>query len=157
MFIRYYLELSLPFADAERAMLADPTAWVSGLAVEAEDRGERLLAEVGFDLGEGRRVDRQVEIEVGEPVALPSKTVLPLSWAAATAESAFPRLDADIELAPLGPSRSQLSISARYRPPFGVVGRALDRALLHRVAEATIKDFLDHAGERIATSVAAQR
>jgi hypothetical protein len=31
----------------------------------------------------------------------------------------------------------------------GVIGRALDRALLHRVAEATIKDFLDRVGERI--------
>jgi hypothetical protein len=31
----------------------------------------------------------------------------------------------------------------------GVVGRALDRALLHRVAEATIKDFLDRVGENV--------
>ena len=34
-------------------------------------------------------------------------------------------------------------MSARYVPPFGAVGRALDRALLSRVAEATVKDFLD--------------
>ena len=31
----------------------------------------------------------------------------------------------------------------------GAVGRVLDRAMLHRVAEATIKDFLDRVGERI--------
>jgi hypothetical protein len=31
-----------------------------------------------------------------------------------------------------------------------VVGRAIDRALLHRVAEATIKDFLDRVGEALA-------
>ena len=31
----------------------------------------------------------------------------------------------------------------------GAAGRALDRALLHRVAEATIKDFLDRVGERV--------
>jgi hypothetical protein len=29
------------------------------------------------------------------------------------------------------------------------VGKALDRVLLHRVAEATIKDFLDRVGEGI--------
>ena len=49
----------------------------------------------------------------------------------------------------LGPKRTQLSISARYRPPMGPLGRALDKAMLHRVAEATIKDFLDRVGERL--------
>jgi hypothetical protein len=31
----------------------------------------------------------------------------------------------------------------------GLLGRALDRALLHRVAEATAKDFLDRVGEAL--------
>ena len=39
---------------------------------------------------------------------------------------------------------TQLSMNARYVPPFRAVGRALDRAALSRVAEATLKDFLDH-------------
>ena len=43
----------------------------------------------------------------------------------------------------------KLSVSARYRTPMGAVGRMLDRALLHRVAEATVKDFLDRVGERL--------
>jgi hypothetical protein len=34
----------------------------------------------------------------------------------------------------------------------GAVGRMLDRALLHRVAEATVKDFLDRVGERLRTA-----
>jgi hypothetical protein len=29
------------------------------------------------------------------------------------------------------------------------LGRAIDRAVLHRVAEATLKDFLDHAAEAL--------
>jgi uncharacterized membrane protein len=56
-------------------------------------------------------------------------------------------LEADLEVAALGGSRTQLSVSARYRPPLGSVGRVIDKALLHRVAEATIKDFLDRLGE----------
>jgi hypothetical protein len=31
------------------------------------------------------------------------------------------------------------------------VGRTADRVLLHRVAEATVKDFLDRLGREIAT------
>ena len=40
-------------------------------------------------------------------------------------------------------------MSARYVPPFGTVGRVIDRAALSRVAEATLKDFLDRVAEAI--------
>jgi DNA-binding NarL/FixJ family response regulator len=42
----------------------------------------------------------------------------------------FLQLEGDLEVAALGPSRSQLSMNALYRPPLALVGRALDRALL---------------------------
>jgi hypothetical protein len=153
MFIRYYLDLAVPFDDVERALLDEPTAWVPGIALDAEAGGELLLAEVGFDIDASRRVDKEVEIEIGEPYAIPSKTMLPITWRATAAERIFPQLEADIEIAPLGLGRTQLSISARYRPPLGPIGRALDRALLHRVAEATVKDFLDRVGEGISARV----
>jgi hypothetical protein len=70
-----------------------------------------------------------------------------MTWHATGVETLFPSLEADLEVAALGASRTQLSVSARYRPPLGPVGRVIDRALLHRVAEATIKDFLDRTGE----------
>jgi hypothetical protein len=54
----------------------------------------------------------------------------------------FPMLDGDLELAPLGSERCRLTLSASYMPPFGDVGRALDRALLHRVAQSTVRSFL---------------
>ena len=149
MFIRYYLDLESPFDDVETALLAEPEAWVPGLARAAEDRGERLLAEVGFAVDDEHRVDKQVEIEFGEPYRIPAKTLLPMAWRATGAEQLFPSLDADLEVAAMGPSRTQLSVSACYRPPGGVVGRAIDRALLHRVAEATVKDFLDRVGETL--------
>ncbi|HVH53219.1 MAG TPA: hypothetical protein VNA32_03720 [Actinomycetota bacterium] len=152
MFIRYYLELSLPFEDVEEGLLADPQEWLPGIAGEAEARGEQLLGEVGFSFDD-RRLSKEVHIELGPPYRMPGKTLLPLSWKATGPERLFPSLDADLEIAALGRSRTQLSISARYRPPLGVVGKALDRVLLHRVAEATIKDFLDRVGEGIGARV----
>jgi hypothetical protein len=77
-----------------------------------------------------------------------------MTWEATGSGRLFPKLEADLELAPLGPSRTQLAISARYRPPLGAVGRVVDRAALHVVAEATIKDFLDRVAERLTTSLA---
>jgi hypothetical protein len=146
MFVRYYLELSLPFAEVEEALLHSPGDWVPGLAQDAGARGELLLGEVGFGPPR-RRVEKRVQITLGSPFRLASKTVLPMTWHATGVETLFPSLEADLEVAALGASRTQLSVSARYRPPLGPVGRVIDRALLHRVAEATIKDFLDRTGE----------
>ena len=148
MFVRYYLELALPFGDVEGRLLRAPEEWIPGIAEDAEARGEELLAEVGFG-PPGRRLEKQVRIEVGTPFRLASKTALPMTWRATGAGALFPSLEADLEAAPLGANRTQLSISARYRPPLGPVGRTMDKVVLHRVAEATIKDFLDRAGESL--------
>lgn len=148
MFIRYFLELPLPHQVVEQALLRDPDAWVPGLARDAEVRGSALLAEVGF-AADGHTVRKEVVITFGAPIRVPAKTILPMSWEATLAPSLFPSLDADVEVAALGPGRTQLSVNGRYRPPLGLVGRAIDRALLHRVAEATLKDFLDRMGERL--------
>jgi hypothetical protein len=150
MFIRYFVEIPKAMAELEALLLDTPSRWAAGPAREAEARGERLLTEVGF--GNGERVDKRVEIAFGEPIRFPSKTVLPMSWRAASLESMFPRLEADLEVAKLGAERTQLAISARYTPPLGPIGRALDRALLHRVAEATVKDFLDRAARALVMS-----
>jgi hypothetical protein len=155
MFVRYFLDLPLPFGEVEARLLESPGSWVPGLAREAEDRGERLLAEVGFPVDDEHRFGKEVQIELGAPYRIPSKTLLPLTWRATGAQGLFPLLDADLEVASLGPNRTQLSISARYKPPLGAVGRALDRTLLHRVAEATVKDFVDRVGETLRTATAA--
>jgi hypothetical protein len=149
MFIRYFLDLQLSYDEVEVRFLGSPEVWIPGLARDAQDRGERLLAEVGFSFDDDHRLNKEVDIELGPPYRLPAKTMLPLTWTATGPERLFPALDADLEIAPLGRNRTQLSISARYRPPLGAIGRVLDRALLHRVAEATIKDFLDRVGEAL--------
>jgi hypothetical protein len=150
MFLRYYIELGVPFDDAEASLLEGPDAWVPGLLRDAEDRGHALLAEVGFGV-DTRRIDREVEVALGTPYRSGSTTRVPITWRATNKERLFPQLEGDVEVAGLGPDRSQLSMDARYRPPLALVGRALDRALLHRVAEATIKDFVDRVAERIVT------
>lgn len=154
MFLRYYVDLPFPLVEAEPALLEGPETWIPGLFRDAEGRGHALLTEVGFAVDE-RRIDREVEIELGAPYVSGTATRMPLTWSATTKGRLFPQLEADLELAAVGRDRSQLSLDARYRPPFAMVGRALDRALLHRVAEATIKDFVDRVAERISARLAA--
>jgi hypothetical protein len=154
MFARYFVELPVPADRLEQALLASPEAWLPGLALEAHARGERLLAEVGF--GERVHVSRRVIVEVGQPLRRHSTTLLPIRWRPAASSGLVPELDADLEVAALTPAASQLSISARYTPPLGTVGAAIDRALLHRVAEATLKNFLDRIADALPALAAAE-
>jgi hypothetical protein len=147
MFVRCFVELAAPYADVDTALTTEGQAWLPGLAASAGERGERRMAEVGF--GKAFRVGRDVLVTVGEPARMEFKTLQPISWRPAHAEALLPAMDAEIEVAPMGAERTQLAMTARYTPPFGLVGRVADRALLHRVAEATIKDFLDRITARI--------
>jgi hypothetical protein len=148
MFVRYFLELPFAAEALEAALLPSPEDWIPGVVEDATRHGESLLAEVGFDVPLGR-IQRKVELEIGEPVRTRFSTLLPIRWKAAGLASLFPVMEADIEIAALGVERSQLSFNGRYRPPLSVVGQAVDRVLLHRVAEATTKDFLDRMAERL--------
>jgi hypothetical protein len=141
VFARYYVELLADRESVEGVLLRAPGRWLPGLATDANHRGDQLLAEVG--IGDDVRIARQVAIDLDAPLRLPTKTVIPMRWTPTGTSGLFPALDADLEVAPLGQDRCQLSMSARYVPPLGPVGRAIDRAVLFRVAEATIKDFLD--------------
>ena len=92
MFARYFVEIAMDPADVEAALLDDAQAWLPGLASEANQRGDDLLAEVGF--GEKLRVRRLVHIGLGEPLRAATKTVVPMRWTAAGATGLFPELEA---------------------------------------------------------------
>jgi hypothetical protein len=141
MFARYFVELPIAPHVVERVLSEDPALWLPHLAEHATRRGDVLLAEVGF--GEDLRIARSVEMQFGPAVHAERKLILPFRWSASGPGGLFPALDADLEVAALGEESTQLAISARYVPPLGKFGRLIDRAVLSRVAEATVKDFLD--------------
>jgi hypothetical protein len=154
IFIRYYVELQHPRGTLEGALVSASESIIPGLAAVADDRGRHLLADVGFG-PDGFRVSKHVEIDVGKPVQGPSRTWIPISWQATGPAGLFPLLEGELGLAPLGPHLTQLSFSARYQPPLGLVGRTIDKALLSRVAEATIKDFIDRLARALEATVPA--
>jgi hypothetical protein len=146
MFVRYDIELPIESESVVAMLSHDPRAWLPGLARDAHRRGDTLLADVGF--GDAFRVAREVRLQLGPPIRSSSKTVFPLRWEASEHPGLFPSLDADLEVSPHGPE-TRLGISARYVPPLRALGRALDRAILSRVAQATVRDFLDRVAESV--------
>ncbi|HEY9286771.1 MAG TPA: hypothetical protein VIT43_01985 [Candidatus Dormibacteraeota bacterium] len=163
MFLRAFVEIRVPASAAARVLRRLPQALVESFAEEAIDHGHTVLAEVGVPLGKGSsseqgestircRLGKQVQIELGDAVEVPSRTWLPVTWKPTSAGTFFPALEGELEVAPLGRDVTQIGLSARYKPPFGVLGTTLDRMFLHRVAEATVQDFV----QRVAAAIQSQ-
>jgi hypothetical protein len=146
MFIYYFVHLDLPFADAERCLVG-VVSGLDGMAVAAYREGEELRARIG--LGEQPVIAKTVRLEVGHLVAQEGTTVLPIVWEATGTPGLFPQMDADLVIAALGPGLTQLALRGSYKPPLGLIGRALDKALLHRVAEASVKGFVDRIAQAL--------
>lgn len=141
MFVYYYVLVSRPFPEVEGDLLA-LLGGLDGWATAAYRDGEELRARLAVG-GERSPIAKTVRLEVGTPLRGMTETAVPLSWEATGTPGLFPRMEADLVVAALGPTLTQIALRGSYRPPLGALGRALDRALLHRIAEASVKGFVD--------------
>jgi hypothetical protein len=102
-------------------------------------------------LGTAPGLSKLVEVRLLDPVNRGDSAVLALRWeATGPGGGFFPVLDADIALTPAGGHSTRLSLAGSYRPPLGAVGAALDRAILHKVADATIRSLLTRVADALA-------
>lgn len=155
MFLKSVTDVSVNFEEVRAAMLRRPHPWLDGLAAAAGEEGDRLLVEVGLEV-RGRELSRRARLEVGKAIATDRIASLPLRLHVEDHEWLFPALEGSLDAAWLGPGRTHLALTAQYEPPFGVIGRAVDRALLHRVAEAVAQRFLEAVARRLAAPSAAE-
>lgn len=141
MFIYYFVHLSRPFADVERALFG-VLAGLGGWATAAYREGEEIRAKLAVG-GERSLIAKTVHVEVGAPVRSDAEATIPITWEATGTPGLFPKMEADLVVANLGAELTQLALRGTYKPPLGAIGRALDRTLLHRLAEASVKGFVD--------------
>ncbi len=147
MFIYYFVHLDRPF-DEVRERLLRVLSGLDGMAAAAYREGEEIRARIGFG-GEPPSLAKTVRLQVGAPVGEEETMLLPVVWEATGSPGLFPRMEAELVLAALGPGLTQLSLRGSYHPPLGPIGRALNRALLHRLAEASVKGFVDRVAHAI--------
>lgn len=138
MFIEYSTRVKAGLADVEKgldAIRANLEDW----ADVAYREGEQLRARVG----PSERMAREVKLEIGIAEIHAFGLVFPVEWTAADAALLFPDLTADLILASRGLDETELTLKGTYQPPLGTLGKLADRTILHRVAEATVKDWMD--------------
>lgn len=144
MFVKYFGVLERPYVEVSEELI-DLREGMPGWADVAYRHGEEMVARLS---GPGM-VAKEVTLELGEPLRAADHTSLPLSWWATGTPTLFPTMEAELTIAAIGPDLTQVTFQGSYKPPLGAVGRVLDRALLHRFAEASVKDFVDRVIEQL--------
>jgi hypothetical protein len=95
-------------------------------------------------------LSKLVRVQARELARTDASAGLAIRWeATGPGGRLFPVLDADIRLAPVGDVATLLTMTGSYRPPLGSLGDVLDRGILHRVAAATIRNFLAEVAAQI--------
>lgn len=143
--------------DAARAGLAN-LAIGDGLTSASEDaygEGAAELIRVG-PLGSGPGMSKLVQVRFRDLTERGGSAGLAVRWeATGPGGGLFPALDANITVTPAD-GRTILRLAGSYRPPLGTLGAALDTAILHRVATATIRIFLNDIAAAITHPPASQ-
>lgn len=146
MFIHYFTTVPVGLAEVEKR-LDKVRSELEEWADIAYREGEELRSNVG-------PVDslaKSVSLEIGVAEIHRTGLVYPITWTATGAHALFPELNADLALSQMGPSMTSLSLDGTYEPPLGVVGRVADRLALGKVAEATVRNWVDRLAEAVSS------
>ncbi len=141
MFVQYYGEVARPYdevVDRCPLVLGQLERW----ARDSYRDGEAIRAKMG-PRGEDSFVAKTVQLRVGDVVESTDARRIPLTWEATGTPGLFPKMDAELVIARVAEDLTQVKIQGHYDPPLGGVGRLIDRAFLHRIAEASTKELVD--------------
>jgi hypothetical protein len=153
MFVYYFVHVNRPYDQVAPALVSKLNLFGS-FADAAYREGENLRDKVGVR-GDRPVMAKTVQLLAGTPIRGGQQTTVPFAWEATGTPGLFPKLDADLIVAAVGPELTQIAVRGTYDPPLGSLGRALDRAVLHRVAEASVKGFVDRVAESVRGELAA--
>jgi hypothetical protein len=156
MFVTHDITLGVGFRPAQaRLMNLVHRTGLNGASQAAYEAGLASLIRVG-PFGEVPGASKLVRVRFLDPVYHAEAMTVGLRWEAnGITGGLFPVLDADISLVPDGEQKTRLALAGAYRPPAGRIGAGLDRAILNRVAAATIRALLRSLADALASPEAA--
>ncbi len=140
MLIHDFVQVEASLEAVCGRLLGVHRTWIADDASSAYADGERLCGQVQPGARSAPAAGR-VHVDLGRSYRRGDGWVMPIHWWATRPARLFPTLDADLEIMPLGPGVVMLTLMGHYDPPSGN-GHNLDRVLLHRVAEASVRGFL---------------
>jgi hypothetical protein len=145
VYVQHSVHVQHSVKAVSAALAEGPQKWFPRL-------GGKSVATVGVHVV-GVPVRKRVVVELGDPVETSTWTVIPITWKATFPKKLFPEMTGKIELAPSDKDVTRLTVSGMYQPPLGRLGEELDEALLHNVAEATVKELAESIAGRLEKAV----
>src|ERR1700682_2662593 len=139
VFVEHCLHIDRPVKAVSAALRAQPRQWFP-----------RLDGPGRAGVGPAFGFRKKVIVEVGEPLITGDWTEVPVTWKATFIERLFPVMVGKVELAPVDPDVTRLRVCGMYEPPLGRLGKHLDDAFLHKVAEATVRELAESIAKRLA-------
>lgn len=152
--LRCYQYVTRPYDEVRALLHREPLELLQRATGTATARGGALVAtlhvaaagiEMGVDIKPSLTKIRDAEGVAG----LPPATVLEIDWAASRNSALFPTMHLELSAWPLSSTETQLEVVGEYRPPLGAVGKVMDAAVMHRVAEASVHRFLEDVVEQL--------
>ncbi len=148
MHVQHSVHVNRPIGECAAILAQSASSWFPGLDA-------RSSASVGPKVA-GIPVRKRVTVELGEPMKAGDWTNVPVAWKATGAKPLFPVMTGRIELVPVEKAVTRLSVSGMYEPPLGRLGQQLDEAVMHKVAEATVKDLAESIAKRLSGAAASR-
>lgn len=150
MFVHYETRVPMSMAEVERR-LDQARSQLDALADVAYREGEELRSKVGPGAG---TLAKEVRLDIGTAEIHRSGLIYPINWSATGAELLFPKLSAELSISHVGPDETRVILDGTYQPPLGTLGKVVDRVLLRRVAESTVKTWVDRLADALAADQA---
>jgi len=152
--LRCYQYVNRPYEQVRALLRHQPLELLKRATTSAAARAGALAANLhvaigGIEVGVDVRPHLQRIREDSSVAGLSPVTVLEIGWEASRAPGLFPSMHLELSAWPLSSTETQLEIAGEYRPPLGLLGNAMDAAIGHRIAEASVHSFLDDVVEQM--------
>jgi len=153
--IRSFDYVNFPYERVREVLTTDALAVFHAATQAASGRTRSVASALRVEIA-GIEFGKEIAISVREKdqkAKGATMTRLQVDWKAASAPGLFPLMKAELGIYPLTATETQLDFSGRYEPPLGWLGTAVDVAVGHRIAEASVHRFVAEVAQYLRTEL----
>jgi hypothetical protein len=141
MYVQHSVHIDRPIDECVQLLERAPRTWFPRLQGDGR-------SDVGLRVA-GVTIRKRVTVVLGEPENRGQWTNVPVSWKATFPERLFPVLTGRLEVVPVDTQVTRLTVSGMYEPPLGRLGALIDDAVMHSVADATVRELTESIAEQL--------
>ena len=145
MHISHSVHINRPLSECESALAESAQTWFPRMNAKSSSSVGPKVA--------GAPLRKRVGVHLDKPMKAGDWTNIPVTWKATGPKPLFPVMTGRVELVPVDTRVTRLTVSGMYEPPLGPVGKKIDEAVMHRVAEATIRELAESIAKRLEVSL----